>query len=40
VYPGETIRVEGCRSDGGVNFQATVPERQQVVLSQGYARIG
>ena len=28
VYPGETIRIEGCRSDGAVHFQATVPERQ------------
>jgi acyl dehydratase len=39
VYPGETIRIEGCRSDGAVHFQASVPERQTVVLSQGYARI-
>jgi len=39
VYPGETIRIEGCRSEGAVHFQATVPERQTVVLSQGYARI-
>ncbi len=40
VFPGETIRVEGMRADGGVHFQASVPERQQVVLSQGFARIG
>ena len=40
VYPGETIRVEGSRSSDGVRFQAMVPERNQVVLSQGYARIG
>ncbi len=39
VYPGETIRIEGCRSAGAVYFQATVPARQTVVLSQGYARI-
>jgi len=39
VYPGETIRIEGCRSAGAVHFQATVPARQVVVLSQGYARI-
>jgi hypothetical protein len=40
VFPGETIRVEGSRGDGGVYFQASVPERQQVVLSQGFARVG
>ena len=39
VYPGETIRVEGASSADGVQFQATVPERNQVVLSQGFARI-
>jgi len=39
VYPGETIRVEGSRSGDSVRFQATVPERDQVVLSQGYARV-
>ncbi len=40
VYPGETIRVEGTRNADSVRFQATVPERNQIVLSQGYARIG
>jgi acyl dehydratase len=40
VYPGETIRVEGTRNGDSVRFQATVPERNQIVLSQGYARIG
>ena len=39
VYPGETIRVEGARTADGVQFQALVPERSQVVLSQGFARI-
>ena len=39
VYPGETIRVQGASSAGGVQFQAIVPERNQVVLSQGFARI-
>jgi len=39
VYPGETIRIEGCRSAAAVHFQATVPARQVLVLSQGYARI-
>jgi len=40
VYPGETIRVEGSRNGDSVRFHATVPERNQVVLSQGHARIG
>ena len=39
VYPGETIRIEGSRDADAVHFQALVPERNQVVLSQGYARI-
>lgn len=39
VYPGETIRVEGGRVDGGVHFRALVPSRDQVVLSQGFAAI-
>ena len=39
VYPGETLRIEGSRTSAGVHFQALVPERNQVVLSQGYARI-
>jgi len=39
VYPGETIRVEGTRVDGGVQFRALVPSRDQVVLSQGFAAI-
>ena len=39
VYPGETIRVQGASSAKGVQFQAIVPERNQVGLSQGFARI-
>lgn len=39
VYPGETIRVEGVRDGGNVYFQAVVTERNQVVLSNGFARI-
>jgi acyl dehydratase len=39
VFPGETIRVEGVRTPQGVHFQAVVPARSQVVLSQGYAAI-
>jgi acyl dehydratase len=37
VYPGETVRIEGCRSEAGVQFQASVPERQQLVLTHGFA---
>jgi acyl dehydratase len=40
VFPGETIRLEAARRSDEVHFQATVPERNVVVLSQGYARIG
>jgi acyl dehydratase len=39
VFPGETIRVEGRECAGGVHFRAVVPERNKVVLSQGFARI-
>ena len=39
VFPGESIRIEGSRDADVVRFQALVPERNQVVLSQGYARI-
>ena len=38
-FPGESIRIEGSRDADVVRFQALVPERNQVVLSQGYARI-
>ena len=39
VMPGETIRLEGTRTKEGVHFQASAVERNQVVLSQGFARI-
>ncbi len=39
VYPGETIRLEAWRGPEGIHFQAIVPERNQVVLSNGFARI-
>ena len=39
VYPGETIRIEGSRGADAVRFRALVPDRNQVVLSQGYAHI-
>lgn len=39
VFPGESIRLEGVREPEGVYFRAMVPERNQIVLSQGFARI-
>jgi acyl dehydratase len=39
VMPGETLRLEGLRSGDGIFFQVLVPERNQVVLTQGFARI-
>lgn len=39
VYPGETIRIEGVTRDDGVSFRAVVPERELLVLNQGYARL-
>ena len=37
VYPGETLRLEGWNTDGGVAFQASVAERNQRVISNGFA---
>jgi acyl dehydratase len=39
VYPGETIRIDGVRTAQGVHFRATAVERNQVVLTHGFARI-
>jgi acyl dehydratase len=39
VFPGETIRIEGVRVAEGVFFRAVVPERDQLVLNQGFAQI-
>jgi acyl dehydratase len=39
VFPGETIRLEAARRSDKVYFQAKVPERNEVVLSQGFARV-
>ncbi len=39
VYPGETLRTDIWRQpDGRAAFQATVVERDQVVLTNGYAQ--
>lgn len=37
VFPGETIRTEMWDEDGGVAFRAVVPERDAVVLNNGFA---
>jgi hypothetical protein len=39
VFPGETLRLEGGHGPEGIHFQVLVPERGQVVLAQGLARI-
>ncbi len=39
VFPGETIRLEAARRSDGVYFRTTVPERDEVVMSQGFARV-
>jgi acyl dehydratase len=39
VFPGESIRLEGARGPEGIFFRAVVPERSQIVLNQGFARI-
>lgn len=40
VFPGETIRIEGRRTNQGVHFRALVPERSAVVLTHGFAQVG
>ena len=37
VVPGETLQVEGWESDGGVAFQARAKERDQLIITNGYA---
>lgn len=37
VYPGETLVVEGWKSNDGVSFQAKVKERDKPVISNGFA---
>jgi acyl dehydratase len=39
VFPGETIRLEAARRADEVFFRATVPQRDEVVLSQGFALV-
>jgi acyl dehydratase len=38
VYPGETIRTEMWREEGGASFRARVVERDKVVVSNGLFR--
>ena len=39
VFPGETLRIECWRRDGGVAFRAKVAERDVTVLTHGHAAI-
>ena len=39
AYPGESIRVELWREDGGVAFRAGVVARRVIVLDAGCARL-
>ncbi len=39
VYPGETLSIDGTRVAGGVHFRVTALERNQVVITNGYARV-
>ena len=39
VYPGETIRVEGWKSDRNIRFRAYAAERELLVLDWGAAEI-
>ena len=39
VYPGETLAFEAWHVDSGVAFQARAPERDMLVLKNGYSRI-
>jgi hypothetical protein len=39
VFPGETIRTEMWRESGTVAFRCRVPERDEVVLTNGWAKL-
>jgi len=39
VYPGETIRTDIWKVDGGVAFRCSVPERDIVVIDSGFAEV-
>ena len=39
VFPGETIRTELWREGGEIAFRCRVPERDEVVLTHGWARL-
>lgn len=39
VYPGETLSIDGTRTADGVHFRVTALERNQIVMTNGYARV-
>ena len=39
VFPGETLRVEMYRQDGGIAFRVRVVERDVVALDYGFATL-
>ena len=39
VYPGETLSIDGTRTADGVHFRVTALERNQKVMTNGYARV-
>jgi acyl dehydratase len=39
VFPGETLRTEMWHEDGGVSYRASVLERDQQVLGNGWVEL-
>jgi acyl dehydratase len=39
VFPGETIRTEMWRDESAISFRCRVPERDEIVLTNGLARL-
>lgn len=39
VFPGETLKVEGWKVDGGIAFRAFVTERDKLVINDGFVAV-
>ncbi|GAB3383351.1 MaoC family dehydratase N-terminal domain-containing protein [Spongiibacter taiwanensis] len=39
VFPGETLKVEAWKVDGGIAFQAFVKEREKLAISDGFVAV-